>query len=91
MPHGLPSNLMCPRARTAAHGPELSRIVAGMWRMTEWGMSVEQRVAFIERCLELGVTTFDHADIYGGYGVESLFGDALRLQPSLRDRMLRSR
>lgn len=50
-------------------------------------MSVEQRVAFIEQCLEMGVSSFDHADIYGGYGVESLFGDALRLQPSLRDRM----
>ncbi len=87
MSHPLPANLHCPRLRTRANGPELSRIVAGMWRMTEWGMSVEQRVAFIERCLELGVTTFDHADIYGGYGVESLFGDALRLQPSLRDRM----
>ena len=87
MTQNLPSDLMCPRIATCTNGPELSRIVAGMWRMTEWGMSVEQRVAFIERCLELGVTSFDHADIYGGYGVESLFGDALRLQPSLRDRM----
>jgi predicted oxidoreductase len=87
MSHALPANLQCPRVTTRANGPALSRIVAGMWRMTEWGMSVEQRVAFIERCLELGVTSFDHADIYGGYGVESLFGDALRLQPSLRDRM----
>ena len=83
----LPTGLTCPRTTTRAGGPTLSRIVAGMWRMTEWGMSVEQRVEFIERCLELGVTSFDHADIYGGYGVESLFGDALRLQPSLRDRM----
>jgi len=87
MSHPLPANLHCPRAATRANGPVLSRIVAGMWRMTEWGMSVEQRVAFIERCLDLGVTSFDHADIYGGYGVESLFGDALRLQPSLRARM----
>ena len=87
MTPNLPSDLMCPRIATTSHGPALSRIVAGMWRMTEWGMSVEQRVAFIERCLELGVTSFDHADIYGGYGVESLFGDALRLQPSLRDRI----
>ena len=77
----------CPRVTTRSGGPALSRIVAGMWRMTEWGMSVEQRVAFIEQCLEMGVTSFDHADIYGGYGVESLFGDALRLQPSLRDRI----
>jgi predicted oxidoreductase len=83
----LPTDLTCPRTATRSGGPTLSRIVAGMWRMTEWSMSVEQRVAFIERCLELGVTSFDHADIYGGYGVESLFGDALRLQPSLRARM----
>ena len=66
---------------------QLSRIVAGMWRMNEWGMSVEQRVAFIEQCIALGVTSFDHADIYGDYGVEGLFGEALRAQPSLRDRM----
>lgn len=83
----LPANLTCPRVATREGGPTLSRIVAGMWRMTEWSMSAEQRVQFIERCLELGVTSFDHADIYGGYGVESLFGDALRLQPSLRDRI----
>ena len=83
----LPVETSCPRAETRRGGLALSRIVAGMWRMTEWNMSAEQRVAFIERCLELGVTSFDHADIYGDYGVESLFGDALRLQPSLRARM----
>ena len=83
----LPADLKCPRLASRPDGLALSRIVAGMWRMAEWGMSAEQRVGFLERCLELGVTSFDHADIYGGYGVESLFGDALRLQPSLRDRM----
>lgn len=87
MAHALPADLSCPRVSTTAHGLALSRIVAGMWRMTEWAMSAEQRVSFIEQCLALGVTSFDHADIYGGYGVESLFGEALRLQPSLRDRI----
>lgn len=87
MTQSLPADLMCPRIATCPQGPELSRIVAGMWRMSEWGMTVEARVAFIEKCIELGVTSFDHADIYGGYGVESLFGDALRLQPSLRERI----
>lgn len=87
MNHALPAGIVCPRAQTRGGGLALSRIVAGMWRMTEWGMSAEQRVAFIERCLALGVTSFDHADIYGDYGVESLFGEALRLQPSLRSRM----
>ncbi|MBQ5948760.1 aldo/keto reductase family oxidoreductase [Massilia sp. ST3] len=83
----LPADLHCPRITTREGGPELSRIVAGMWRMTEWDMMVEQRVGFIEQCIAMGVTTFDHADIYGGYGVEGLFGEALRAQPSLRDRI----
>ncbi|KFI05474.1 aldo/keto reductase family oxidoreductase [Massilia sp. BSC265] len=83
----LPADLHCPRITTREGGLELSRIVAGMWRMNAWGMSVEQRVAFIEQCIELGVTSFDHADIYGNYGVEGVFGEALRAQPSLRGRI----
>lgn len=65
-------------------GLNLSRVVAGMWRMTEWGMSPQQRLGFIEQCIGLGVTSFDHADIYGSYGVEGLFGEALASKPSLR-------
>lgn len=65
----------------------LSRIVAGMWRMTEWDMTPQQRLDFIEQCIALGVTSFDHADIYGGYGVEGLFGEALALKPSLREQI----
>ncbi|MFK3739002.1 aldo/keto reductase [Massilia sp. TN1-12] len=88
MTHPLPANLSCPRITTRKEGGlALSRIVAGMWRMVEWNMTVEQRVAFIEQCIALGVTSFDHADIYGNYGVEGLFGEALRAQPSLRDRI----
>jgi len=81
------TSLACPRALTRRDGPELSRIVAGMWRLGQWDMSVQQRIAFIEECLALGVTSFDHADIYGNYGVEGLFGDALRARPGLRERM----
>jgi predicted oxidoreductase len=87
MTHPNPATLHCPRITTREGGPELSRVVAGMWRMNEWGMSVEERVAFIEQCLALGVTSFDHADIYGDYGVEGVFGEALRAQPSLRSRI----
>jgi predicted oxidoreductase len=87
MPHRLNANLSCPRVATSAGGLQLSRIVAGMWRMTEWGMTVEQRVAFVEQCIAMGVTSFDHADIYGGYGVERLFGEALRHKGTLRDQM----
>src|SRR6059058_487472 len=90
MTHALPQDLSCPRITVRKGGKgglELSRIVAGMWRMVDWNMTVEQRVAFIEQCIAMGVTSFDHADIYGNYGVEGLFGEALRAQPSLRERI----
>jgi predicted oxidoreductase len=77
----------CPAVRTAENGPALSRIVAGMWRMGEWKMAPQERLALVERCIELGVTSFDHADIYGHYAVEDLFGEALALRPALRERI----
>ena len=83
----LPAALTCPRATLRAGGLTLSRIVAGMWRIGDWGMEVDARVTFIEQCLALGVSSFDHADIYGNYSAEGLFGAALQAQPSLRDRI----
>lgn len=71
----------------AAGSVALSPIVAGAWRMDSWGYDVRQRLAWIEQCVELGVTSFDHADIYGGYSVEGLFGEALAAAPGLRDRI----
>jgi predicted oxidoreductase len=68
-------------------GPQLSPIVAGAWRMAEWGWTAQQRLQWIEQCIDLGVTSFDHADIYGGYSVEALFGEALALSPGVRQRI----
>ncbi len=65
----------------------MSRIVAGAWRMGDWQWTPQERLRWIEQCIEMGVTTFDHADIYGGYRVEQLFGEALALAPALRARM----
>jgi predicted oxidoreductase len=68
-------------------GLELSPIVAGLWRITHWHLSVAERVRWIEQALELGITTFDHADIYGDYRAESEFGEALKAAPALRAQM----
>ncbi|OEZ56256.1 aldo/keto reductase family oxidoreductase [Duganella sp. HH105] len=87
MSYAPPTDLSCPSIATSKGGLTLSRIVAGMWRMKEWQLTPQQRVSFIEQCLAMGVSSFDHADIYGGYGVEAVFGEALALQPSLRARM----
>lgn len=65
----------------------LSPLVAGAWRLSEWGFSIDQRLAWIEGNIERGLSSFDHADIYGSYQVEALFGEALAAKPGLRDRM----
>jgi predicted oxidoreductase len=76
-----------PLTELAPGGPHLSPIVAGAWRMADWQWNPQQRLRWIEQCVELGVTSFDHADIYGGYDVEGLFGEALALAPALRERL----
>jgi len=55
--------------------------------MDAWGRTAAQRLDWIEACIDLGITSFDHADIYGGYSVEALFGEALARKPALRQKM----
>jgi predicted oxidoreductase len=66
-----------------------SRLIYGCWRMADHGQDTRPQtiVSRIEACLERGITTFDHADIYGGYEVERVFGNALRAVPELKKRM----
>jgi len=75
------------RIQLTGSGPEFSRLVAGVWRLGEWGMDTRALLGFIHGCLDLGITTFDNADIYGGYTCEGLFGAALAAEPGLRDRL----
>ncbi len=79
--------MMVQRIALAPQGPEFSRFVMGYWRLMEWNFTPRQLVSFIEAHLDLGVTTVDHADIYGGYQCEAAFGEALKLAPHLRARM----
>lgn len=79
--------MVCPTIALRPGGPNLSRVIAGMWRMSEWNMDIPARVRFIDECVDLGVTTFDHADIYGGYSVEAMFGEALKSHPSLKQKI----
>ncbi len=74
-------------AARGAAGLHLSPIVAGLWRSAEWGQTLSGRVRWIGQALDLGVTAFDHADIYGGGEAEALFGEALRVTPGLRERL----
>lgn len=64
------------------------RLVAGMWRLTDWQLDLPQRVAFIEHCLDQGIPWFDHARVYGAGLAEAAFGEALaQLAPSVRSQV----
>ncbi len=65
----------------------VSRIVQGLWRLTDWNWTVTQTIEFIEQCIALGVTTFDTAEIYGNYACEDRIGEVLKAAPHLRDQM----
>ncbi|MCG6362561.1 aldo/keto reductase [Vibrio fluvialis] len=78
---------MVAKVTIASQGPEFSELVQGYWRLGEWGMKAQERLTFLKQHLELGITTVDHADIYGNYECEQLFGEALALEPSLREQL----
>ena len=57
---------------------KLSPLIAGTmnWGIWQANFTTRQMADIIHRCLEMGITTFDHADIYGGYTTEAEFGSA---------------
>ena len=68
-------------------GLSMSRIVYGMWRLTDDTDTSPVHVqAKIETCLAQGITTIDQADIYGGYMAEEVLGKALK-GTALRDKI----
>src|SRR4051812_31569329 len=56
-------------------GPKVSPAVYGFYRWeSETGNASVTMEKIVNLCLELGINTFDHADIYGSYQCEELFG-----------------
>jgi predicted oxidoreductase len=77
------------RIKMAPEGPEFSQLVQGYWRMADWDMDPQARLTFLKQHLELGISTVDHAHVYGSalQSCESLFGEALKLDPGMRDQI----
>ncbi|MEZ5386023.1 MAG: aldo/keto reductase [Prosthecobacter sp.] len=82
---------MITRHRIAPNCPEFSRLVYGTWRILDEEDKVNcSPQALLDRfkaCVDMGITTFDTAEIYGGYHVEEAIGDALKLDPAFRERI----
>ena len=57
-----------------------SRIIAGTMNWGSWGkeFNSEEIISLMNTCIEHGITTFDHADIYGSYTTEANFGNAFK-------------
>jgi len=67
---------------------EMSRLVYGLWRVADDADTSPGHVeAKVQACLDQGITTFDQADIYGGYVAEAVLGGALKANPALRGQM----
>ena len=64
-----------------------SPIIVGTMRWGIWGADHSEKEVqhLIETALSEGLTTFDHADIYGDYTTEKLFGDAFNQMKTNRE------
>jgi len=67
------------RIQLCPQGLEVSRLVYGVWRFMNHPLQGDQKKIrnLVDICLERGVTSFDHADIYGSYQCEALFGQSI--------------
>ena len=70
-------------------GLSYSRIIAGTMTWGSGGkqLSKTEMITLMHHCLTAGITTFDHADIYGGYGNEEEFGNAFAESKIDRERI----
>lgn len=66
---------------------QLSPLIAGTMSWGSWSrnFTTDQMAALMHSCLDYGITSFDHADIYGGYTTEAEFGKALTQSGIARD------
>lgn len=80
---------MIPHVNLSPQGPSVSRLVYGTWRLlADPALATAQAIARrLSLCADLGMTTIDTAEIYGGYAVEERLGEALKLAPALRGRI----
>ncbi len=75
------------RLQLTPGGPVFSRLSWGAWRLADARLESKDILSLVRAAFELGITTIDHADIYGSYTCEKLFGDALAADIRLRSQL----
>jgi predicted oxidoreductase len=76
-----------PQIRLSPDGPSVSRLTLGAWRLADTHLTRDEIAALVHQAVEAGISTIDHADIYGSHTCQRLFGDAVGGDSSWRDRM----
>jgi predicted oxidoreductase len=67
-------------------GPKVSEAIYGFWRWKDEGAETTAAIEkTINLCLELGINTFDHADVYGDFTVEEHFGKVIKTKSFKRE------
>jgi len=69
-------------------GPKVSPAVYGFYRWGNGDLSQNKMETIVNLCMELGINTFDHADIYGDYECEELFGQVIKNKSVKRDELV---
>lgn len=65
------------------------RLTGGEWDKSKVGPDqIKKGVAAVEAAYDAGYTFFDNADIYGDTACEEIFGQALKLHPAWREKMV---
>src|SRR5450432_748945 len=70
-------------------GPKVSPAIYGFYRWTTEAPDTQASMEkIVNLCLELGINTFDHADIYGDFSIEKYFGEVLKKKSFKREEIV---
>ena len=67
-------------------GVQVPQIAIGCMRLNK--LSEKEAEKFISTAIENGANFFDHADIYGRGECESLFSKAIKMSPTVREKLI---
>lgn len=67
-------------------GIKMSRVALGCMRISD--KPIENIERLVSVALDIGINTFDHADIYGGGSCEQMYGELFKRNRSLRGKMV---
>ena len=69
-------------------GPKVSPAIYGFHRWENNDLNEEKMEQIVNLCLELGINGFDHADTYGGYTCEEMFGSVIKKNSIKRENIV---